>query len=112
MKFKLGYKSYFTHLGCSDIASLLLRGCSEKGQETHILNLGGDNSYTAWIIDETVDIPSHYHFECEFHTWMWVYDDFERMGKFEGDKIRVYRAGMMGILIQIINPRNWSYIEM
>lgn len=104
MEFKHGYKSYFTHLGASDIAALTLIGPANGRLTSHVLNMGLDEHYRAWIVDETIQVPSHYNFECEFKSYMWVFDDDEKTQEFQSEKIKVYRAGEMGILIQLIKP--------
>lgn len=92
------YKKHVIPFGASDIASLVLRS-HDKLEE---LQMGIDANYSAYIIDESVEIPSHYNLKHAFTSWLTVFDDEERVGNFYADEIRVYRAGDAGILIQLI----------
>lgn len=85
-------------LGESDIASLMLRfpcGCN-------ILNFGEDGGYAAYAVDADCIIPSHYSLVCECNHWMWVYDDTGRTARFDADKIKVFRSGLKGCIIQTL----------
>ena len=90
-------------IGDSDVACLILAGCGEEGVCTSVLNYGEDGEYYAYIVDEPdVEIGSHYRLVAEFSSWMRIYDDDEMIARFDGDKIRVYRAGDFGTIIHII----------
>ena len=99
------YKEYDRELiGASDIATLILAGhrdniglCLEK------LNFGEDNEYKAYIVDEDAEIGSHYKLIAEFNCWLKIYDDDSLSYKCKADTIKVYRAGEMGCIIQLIN---------
>lgn len=86
-------------IGSSDIASLTLR----DPMNTYILNFGEDNDYMAYIVDEEAIIGSHYHLEAEFQGWLKIYDDYSFVTQFTSNTIKVYRAGMMGCIIQLIH---------
>lgn len=94
-----------TYIGSSDIASLVMVGyVEEKGANPEMLHFGMDNSYTAYIVtEENVTIGAHYRKVAEFSTWLKIYDDEELVRSFKAEKIIVYRAGMMGCIIQLIN---------
>lgn len=88
-------------LGESDISSLVLRfPCGSQ-----VLDFGEDGGYSAYQVDEECIIPEHYTivFECEH--WLWVYDDTSRTARFDGEKIRVFRAGLRGCIIQILGEK-------
>lgn len=92
-------------IGSSDVAALILVGFSskEKGLKSSILKFGEDNSYRAYIVDGECEIPTHYILEAEFNSWMKIYDDEGLTYDTNADIIRVYRAGGMGVIIQLIN---------
>lgn len=93
------YKDYDVEfIGNSDIASLTLRA----PMRAEILNFGEDNSYMAYIVDKDAEIGSHYKLEYTFDHWLKVYDDDGLVRTFTGDIIKVYSAGQMGCIIQII----------
>lgn len=89
-------------IGGSDIAALVLVGCTEEGVESHMLNFGQDDSYRAYIVDETAEIGSHYKKVAHFGYWMKVYDDEGLVRYFKAKEINVYRAAEMGCVIQLI----------
>lgn len=108
------YKDRVIYLGGSDIASLLLRGCSkilkdrkndEDWQiEPKILELNGDGLYRSYFVNENIEIPKHYKKVYECLHWLWIYDDDRKVAniKCKDNKIEVYRAGDYGILIKAI----------
>lgn len=100
------YKEYNKeYIGSSDYSSLILVGC-ENGVKTFALNFGEDSNYYAYIVDNKTHIGSHYMKVAEFTAWMKIYDDDGLIHRFEADVIRVYRAGEMGCIIQLIpNPK-------
>ena len=92
------YKRNKISLGSSDMATLLLR----SGYQLELLHFGIDECYTAWyVIDSTVEIPSHYSLITSTTKWLKIYDDsslvFDERGDFE-----IYRAGEMGCIIRKI----------
>ncbi len=93
------------YIGSSDIASLIVVGCSNecKGLKLFELHFAGDGSYYAYIVDETAEIGDHYQKVAEFHTWLKIYDDEGLTFKFHEHKssIEVYRAGEFGVIIKI-----------
>lgn len=70
------------------------------------IDFGGDGEYYAYIIeDEKTNIPEYYTCvideEC---AWYMVYDDEEKTNDFAFGcdmRLRVYRAGAYGCIIQI-----------
>lgn len=90
------------YIGSSDIASLILAGCNEKGLSLKELHFGQDGSYQAYIVEGEAEIGNHYHKVAEFEGWMKIYDDEELIKEFKGKEIAVYRAAEMGCIIQII----------
>lgn len=92
------------YIGGSDVAALILVGCKEnEGMCSEILNFGEDNDYEAYIVDEYAEIPERYRLEHEFSSWVKVYDDDSMVKKFEAEKVKVYRCGEMGCIIQLQN---------
>lgn len=93
------------YIGDSDIAALLFAGLSENGLISQWVQFGGDSSYDAYIVDEEAEIGAHYSFIVEFKKWLIIYDDLSLSRTFYAEKIKVYRAGNYGCIIQLINPR-------
>lgn len=85
------------YIGSSDCARLILDG---PGEVMH-LSFGEDDSYDAYIIDDSYEIGEHYDKCAEFSGWLKVYDDEGLTAKFCGDRIEVYRAGQFGCIIKI-----------
>lgn len=94
-----------TFIGDSDIASLILSGCSVIGkQEVDILKFGLDGNYNAYIVnDKMTFIPECYELRNIFKGWLKIYDDSSLTQSFYADEIYVYRAGEMGCIIQLVN---------
>lgn len=91
------------YIGNSDIASLILAGSSPNGLKLHDLHFGIDDSYQAYIVNGECEIGEHYELEAEFNIWLKIYDDDRLVKRFNADIIRVYRAGMQGCIIQLLN---------
>ena len=91
------------YIGSSDIASLILAGSSPNGLKLHDLHFGIDASYQAYIVNGECEIGEHYELEAEFNIWLKIYDDDRLVKRFNADIIRVYRAGMQGCIIQLLN---------
>lgn len=105
------YKNYEKQcIGCSDIASLILRGINTDGElELKSLKFGSDGVYWAYVVDADTEIPEHYTQVAEFKYWMQVYDDMARTATFRtkgNETIKVYRAGMYGCIIQRAKEQN------
>ena len=88
------YKDYEKQcIGCSDIASLILRGINTNDElELKALKFGGDGVYWAYIVDADTEIPEHYTQVAEFKYWMQIYDDMTRTATFRtkrNEKIKV-----------------------
>lgn len=91
------------YIGNSDIATLIMVGYSkDNGLITEALYFGGDDAYSAYIVTEESKIGDHYSKIATFSEWMKIYDDTGLSYRAEGKEINVYRAGMYGCIIQII----------
>lgn len=98
------YKEYPRQgLGWSDVAAVILAGCTEEGVSAEVLHFNFDGEYKAYLVDQDAEIGAYYHLVCSFLYWMRVYDDEELIETFKADKINVYRAGDGGCIIQLIN---------
>lgn len=96
----LSHYCYATqYIGYSDIASLIFRS-PMKCQE---IAMGGDGVYNAYIVNDRCTIPDSYKLVYEADHWLKIYDDERCTFHFYGDKIRVFRRGDFGTIIQIIN---------
>lgn len=103
---KTDYKEntiYF--FGSSDIAALIVYGKQGKEFKAHVLEMGKDGNYKAYKITEEYAIPDHYKLDIEFDDIAIFYDDEGIFSKISAEKIKIYRAGQMGLLIQTINAR-------
>lgn len=95
------YKEYEKkYIGSSDIAALTVRICDK----VYSLNFGEDGEYFAYIVDSDCEIGKHYNLIFEGKHFINIYDDKELSFKFYmyGAKIKVYRAGDFGCIIQIL----------
>lgn len=93
------------YIGDSDIAALILvgyRNGSKDGLVTEPLYFGMDGSYKAYIVDEETEIGKHYKLKATFNYWLKIYDDDELVHNIKAKEIKIYRAGDMGCIIQII----------
>lgn len=100
------YKDFdVEYIGSSDIAALVLCGYKKgKGAIARMLDFGIDENYMAYIVDtKEVEIGKHYTLIDTFNSWLKIYDDTERTATFKADIIKIYRAGDMGCIIQLIN---------
>lgn len=90
-------------LGLSDIAALTVAGMSEDGSGAvaALLNFGGDGDYSAYLADDSTQIPGHYTRALAFRSWAKVFDDFGRMTEFSGRRIEFWRAGDFGLIVRI-----------
>jgi len=97
------YKEYDKqYIGSSDIAALILVGITkEEGVVSVVLHFGGDDAYSAYIVDEEAEIGNHYHKVAEFETWLKIYDDAGLVDTFEAPRIAVYRSAERGCIIHI-----------
>lgn len=94
------------YIGNSDVAALIMVGYKKgNGLVTDLLHFREDGAYSAYIVTETeddVEIGSHYSKVATFNGLMKIYDDTGLSYKVEGKEINIYRAGMYGCIIQII----------
>ena len=104
------YKDYAKiYIGTSDCARLILEGCDrwEKiNQKIKLerLDFGEDGSYSAYIVDEDCEIPSHYRKQCTFFDFVNIIDDGGISERLHGREIIFYTAGDFGCLIQVKDP--------
>lgn len=92
------------YIGSSDIAGVMLRGCSYDGGSGLVeLHFGGDGSYSAYVVDGETEIPTHYWHVATFAHWLWIYDDMGLTARFSARRIDVYRAGEMGCIIKLFD---------
>ncbi|WP_295789392.1 hypothetical protein [uncultured Veillonella sp.] len=91
-----------TYIGDSDIASLTLS--SPEG--VYRLNFGENGDYNAYILPAGIEIPAHYSLRYECRHWLTIFDDLGRKFNYHsyGAQFKIYRAGMRGVIIQIIEP--------
>lgn len=92
------YKAITVPAGFSDIASLVYRFC-EGG--TGELDFHGDDDYECYIIDDSVNVPSHYDEFVSGETWVWIYDDIGKVISIRAPYISIYRSGGYSLLIQV-----------
>ena len=91
------------YIGSSDIATVITVGMSTEGPfKTDSISFGSDGVYTAYFVNEEIEIPTHYRLVNEFAYWLKIYDDrkctlYIRAAK--GKTIKIYQAGMFGCLI-------------
>ena len=92
-------------IGGSDIATLILVGrYQEDGLKTQPLHFGEDGIYRAYLVyGSDVEIGSHYKKVATFNHWLKIYDDDEKTYEITAKEINIYRAGVFGCIIQIIN---------
>lgn len=92
-------------IGASDSGFLVLVGVGEDFAKSELLDFGEDGSYMAYIVEQMdgdeVAIPDHYRMVRSFRDWLRVYDDEELVQNFMASKIRVWRAGEMGCIIEL-----------
>lgn len=95
-------------LGVSDISTLIAVGMTPDSERTSLtdwlktatIHFGEDGCYKAYIVDEDCDIPAYYSLVSEFKTWLKVYDDRKVVCSLRAEKIKIYRAGEFGCIIQ------------
>ena len=59
------------YIGESDVAALTMVGMTEECLTAQILHFGGDDAYSAYIVDEAdVEIGKHYSQVASFKTWL------------------------------------------
>lgn len=92
------YKDITVNLGASDKAMVTVR--STMGEERTI-GFGEDGAYRAYLVGADAEIPSHYHLEAELSGGVTIYDDEGPVFVTgECERVRIYRAGMRGCIIQ------------
>ena len=100
------YHEYGTeNVGGSNIASLLYRfgGEVEGGSRFGEIHFGGDfYDCHAYVVDENAKIGDHYHLVAEGTSWLMLYDDDTKRADVYADRIKIYRAADMGLIIQLI----------
>lgn len=103
MKTHYAYTKHY--IGGSDVARLII--CDAV--DTKRLNFGSDGSYFAYFVDGDCLIPDNYRLVYESPkselmdtVWVKIYDDDGLTQTLEGQKIKIYRSGDFGCIIQII----------
>ncbi len=103
------------HIGYSDMASLILKGCAndeelinmsrKEREQLTLFNLamGINGNYNAYIVDEKCKIPEYYELVKVFKLWMKIYDDEKLIKEYYADQILIYRAYLCGTIIQLIS---------
>lgn len=104
-KFDL-YKTLEVGVGFSDIACLIYQFARGGVGE---IKFGGDGDYHAYIIDETIEVPSHYEEVARGQKWLNVYDDEGKRLSLDAPYIKIYRAGGYGLLIRIADKADDIY---
>lgn len=94
------------YIGSSDVATVILAGMKPRGVGTMTLHFGGDDDYSAYLVDENAEIGSHYKLKGIFRSWLKVYDDDGLVLDIRAKEIRVYRAGEYGCIIQTFGQNN------
>lgn len=92
------------YIGSSDIAVLTLVGSNENEEiNAKLLHFGEAGDYAAYIVTGAdVEIGKHYKKVLTFNKWLKIYDDDEMILQINVKEIRIYRAGELGCIIQII----------
>lgn len=98
------------YIGESDVATLIaagMRPAAEKVEGIHWLKtqpiaFSEDGAYDAYVVDEECEIPDYYKLEATFEHWLKIYDDSSMAFSVRAKEIRIYQAGSMGAIIQLI----------
>ena len=91
-------------IGESDIAAVIMAGPTEDGLKAEYLKFSKDGDYLAHIIDGNAKgYEGHYELIATLRNWLKFYDDEELVIGFKADEIKVYRAGEMGCIVQLID---------
>lgn len=103
MEDKKMYKDFSKKfIGESDIAKLVMFGCTDEGAKPEVLCFGEDGDYSAYIVDDmSCEIPEHYEKVAEFSSWLKIYDDNGLTLDLNAKKIEVFRSGSFGCIIKI-----------
>lgn len=97
------YKSDINYIGSSDYGSLIIAGhVNGQGFTVQELHFECDGEFWAYHFDHTCNVPDHYDLVAEFDHWMKIYDDSELVKHYVAKKIKVYRTGYFGALIQVL----------
>ena len=113
------YKEYERQfIGDSDIAALIFVGTTKDGLKANILNFGSDGRYNAYVVDEIVKMTVQENtyltsnsFRMTEQRDIFLRESVQRRkasycsGNMRTDKIRVYRAGDFGCIIQLIGEK-------
>ena len=101
---KKNYKDYKKiYIGESDRAELTLRffNNEKKAIDHQGLHFGGDNAYSAYLInDENVEIPAYYELVFESNSpWFDIIDDVNVITFNNIENLKIYRSGDYGCII-------------
>ena len=97
------YKKYKgIWLGSSDVASLTVRTIGEDGRiKLAALDFGEDGNYSARLVPQDAEIGAHYALDVVGLVWLDIFDDELLTFRARADEFRIYRAGVMGCIIQV-----------
>ena len=98
------YRDYRrVYIGESERAELTLRffNFEKKAIDHKGLHFGGDNAYSAYLIqDEEVEIPNYYQLVFENNSpWINIIDDMNVITLNNLENVKIYRAGDYGCII-------------
>ena len=96
------------YIGGSDIANITVRYCSKNDMKIKYFNLkfNEDNEYWAHFVDEPAEIGAHYEkvFDEKIY-WAHFIDDENVAAKIACGNLKIYRAGMMGCIVEFIEEK-------
>ena len=104
-------KQFIGESNCAALVAVGMKPEAERAEGAHWMKtqpiaFGEDGAYMARVVDEEAEIPSHYKLEATFAHWMKIYDDNEMTFSTRAKEIRIYQAGSMGTIIQLIGAAN------
>lgn len=96
-------------IGDSNISTLIMIGydnIEKDGLSLKKLVFGEDGHYMSYIVRGEANIGSHYKLVAEFEYWLKIYDDDGLVRVLRANVIKVYRAGEIGCIIQLLNKED------
>jgi hypothetical protein len=99
------YKERAEDIGSSQYGCIILLGVKEPfGLRAELLKFTSIQNYTAYILED-IEPPKFYHLFSSFEKWLSVYDENALTRTYKSDKINVFRAGDVGVIIQLVNDK-------